>query len=370
MNAKRISFVLTIAILFTLSGCMSPEELSQPIESPSVLLPTSAADFPQLPPQIPGVSGASGWPAYIPADIPPLEGTITNVMEAPGSHVRLFFEGVSEQQLEAYLGQLQSLGYTLEYVVYVPEGVPNDSDERLKAGDYDAVRIARGAYDMTIEFGEELLTYDISTAAFSGSVQDSAGLEWPAGLASLVPQPEHCPINHMLPPQPDWVMITCRPADDAVLDDYLHLLQGAGFQPVETSLESVAPLHTYRLDALEVSLQQTSPTILSIEIKLVDQSLAAWPVSLEGLVPAPENCPVTSVIQPGGSDTIINCARQNDEVVANYLTVLSANGFVETGRMELKAGDPVSITLEKDNLEVCLMIATTDDLLIMVVQKP
>lgn len=38
--------------------------------------------------------------------------------------------------------------------------------------------------------------------------------------------------------------------------------------------------------------------------------------------------------------------------------------------MELEAGSPVSITLEKDNLEVRLMIATTEDLSIMVVQKP
>ena len=258
MIAKRIFFIFSIAFFFALPGCMPSEVVSQPTEPPQAALPTNDAASPQLPPRIPGASGASGWPAYIPADIPPLEGTITNVMEAPGSHVRLFFEGVSEQQLKEYLSQLQSMGYTLEYVVYVPEGIPNNSDERLKAGDYDAVRIARGAYDMTIEFGEELLTYDISTTAFANSTQDTAGLEWPAGLASLVPQPERCPIENMLPPQPDWVMISCHPADDAVLDDYLRLLQGAGFQPMETSVESVAPIYTYRLDALEVILQQTS----------------------------------------------------------------------------------------------------------------
>jgi len=38
--------------------------------------------------------------------------------------------------------------------------------------------------------------------------------------------------------------------------------------------------------------------------------------------------------------------------------------------MKPEAGSPISITLEKDNLEVSLMIATTEDLSIMVVQKP
>jgi len=70
------------------------------------------------------------------------------------------------------------------------------------------------------------------------------------------------------------------------------------------------------------------------------------------------------------SKTIVNCPRKNDEVLANFIALLSANGFVETSRMEFQPGSPVSVTLEKDNLEVHLMIATTEDLSIMVVQKP
>jgi len=370
MIAKRIFFIFSIAIIFALSSCMPPEVISEPAKPPQAAVPTNDAASPQLPPRIPGVSGASGWPAYIPAEIPPLDGTITDVMEAAGSHVRIFYSGVTKDQFEQYLRQLQDLGFSLEYIVYVREGVPDNSDERIKAGDYDAVKITRGEYQMNIEYGEEVLTYDVSTAGLSNLIPEQSEPIWPAELAGLIPQPERCPLDNFLPPSTGWFMLTCRPEDLNVLDDYRQALQAVGFQPNGSSEPGSVPSETYSMGEFQLTLQQTSAEILTIEIERVDPSLSAWPATLEGLVPAPENCPVKGVIQPGGSDTIVNCARQNDEVVANYLALLSANGFVETSRMELEAGSPVSVTLEKDNLEVRLMIATTEDLSIMVVQKP
>ncbi len=372
MFARRSLFIVSMMILFVLSACV-PQQITvhpMPEETPQLDLPTLVDSPTPITPPMPDFLGTADWPAYIPAEIPPLEGVITNVMEAPGSHVRMFYTGVTKDQFEHYLAQLVSLGFELEYIVYVREGFPDNSEERLKAGDYDAVRIKRGDYQMTIEYGEEVLTYDISTAAFAANMPSLAELDWPAELAGVVPQPERCPVDNMLPPTPEWFMLTCRPADTAVIEDYRSVLEGAGFQQMESPQINENPMYTYGLNDLKVTLQQTSAEALSIEIKRVNTPMAAWPAALEGQVPAPENCLVKTVIQPGDSDTIINCEPQDGEVVNNYLNLLAANGFTETSRMEIEAGNPVSITLEKDNLEVRLMIASIGGLSIMVTLKP
>lgn len=368
MSTKLLFSILAITITLTLSACNAPATPAtlpspEPVENPPLpqASPPSAL-------RIPGLGGSTEWPAYIPSEIPPLNGTITNVMEAAGSHVRLFYEGITKEQLEQYLSQLESLGYSLEYIVYVPEGFPDNSEERLKQGDYDAVRITRGEYQMNIEYGEEILTYDISTAAFAQSIPAAPKTNWPAGLAGLVPQPARCSLdNNILPDSTDWFMLTCRPEDSSVLDEYRQALEAAGFQPAASSDPQSS---AYVLGDLQIKLSQTTSEIISIEIKRVDSPRAVWPEALSGIIPAPENCPLNAVIQPGGTDFIISCASQSSEVVTNYLALLAANGFVETSRMELEAGNPVSITLEKAPLQVRLMIATTGELSIMVTQKP
>ncbi|MBN2258871.1 MAG: hypothetical protein JW704_13830, partial [Anaerolineaceae bacterium] len=135
------------------------------------------------------------WPDYIPDDIPEMEGNIRLVMDAPGSHVRIFYEDVTKNQLEQYLRLLEEEGFTLVYQVYVREGFPDNSEERLKKGDYDAVDITRGEYHMKISYGEDDITYDIYKSGFPAGLPASAGSEWPAELVNVVPKPERCALQ-------------------------------------------------------------------------------------------------------------------------------------------------------------------------------
>ncbi|MFL7792390.1 MAG: hypothetical protein AB8I69_09640 [Anaerolineae bacterium] len=114
--------------------------------------------------------GGSGseftWPESIPEDIPVLEGDISLVMEAPGSHVRIFYQNLTKRQVEQYLGQLEEKGFDLEYIVYTREGFPDNSDGRTKRGEYDAVDITKGEYHMRLEYSSDTTTYDIYATGF------------------------------------------------------------------------------------------------------------------------------------------------------------------------------------------------------------
>ena len=109
------------------------------------------------------------WPESIPDDIPILEGEIQMVMEAPGSHIRIFYQNLAQDQLERYLNLLEQEGFELEYIVYTREGFPDKSEEKHQRGDYDAIDITKGQYHMRIEHGSDITTYDIYTSGFQSS---------------------------------------------------------------------------------------------------------------------------------------------------------------------------------------------------------
>ncbi len=67
----------------------------------------------------------------IPSDIPALEGKISQVMTGQ-THIRIFYEGLSQKQFERYLEILYQNGFELEELVFVQEGFPDNSEERLK----------------------------------------------------------------------------------------------------------------------------------------------------------------------------------------------------------------------------------------------
>lgn len=160
MKSKWLKGTLGIVILFGALGC-------------GIGSSKGAIDTPAAPTiSYPGNSGIGfTWPEKIPPDIPVLEGDINLVMEAPGSHIRIFYRNLTKRQLEQYLDQLEKEGFDLEYIVYTREGFPDKSDERLKRGDYDAVDITKGEYHMRIEYGSDTTTYDIYTASFQDSTQ-------------------------------------------------------------------------------------------------------------------------------------------------------------------------------------------------------
>lgn len=112
------------------------------------------------------------WPESIPKDIPVLEGDISVVLEAPGSHIRIFYQNLPKSQVDQYLDQLKEEGFDLEYFVYTREGFPDKSEERIKRGEYDAVDITKGEYHMRLEYGEDTTTYDIYTSGFQDGTGD------------------------------------------------------------------------------------------------------------------------------------------------------------------------------------------------------
>ncbi|MBN2500869.1 MAG: hypothetical protein JXB38_08835 [Anaerolineales bacterium] len=111
-----------------------------------------------IPEGIPGVF--TEWPEDIPDDIPEFDAQIRLVMEGD-THTRIFYENISKKQLEEYLQTLEDAGFSLEYKVYVAEGHPDNSAERVKKGEYDAVYITKGDYELRIEWGEDTTVLDI-----------------------------------------------------------------------------------------------------------------------------------------------------------------------------------------------------------------
>ena len=60
---------------------------------------------------------------------------------------------------------LENAGFSLEYKVYVAEGHPDNSAESIKKGEYDAVYITKGDYELRIEWSEDTTVLDIYKSA-------------------------------------------------------------------------------------------------------------------------------------------------------------------------------------------------------------
>lgn len=331
------------------------------------------------------ISGSTTeWPAYIPADIPVFAGKIRNVMEAPGSRVRIFYEEVTQKQLEDYLHLLAQQGFELEYIVYVQEGFPDNSEERLKKGDYDAVDITKGEYHMNIGYGEGDIAYDIYISGFDTSavirtpIPTSDAVRWPEAVYDLIPQPANCPLLSVEQVTPQKHQIACQPEHNSVGDEYKQALQAAGFLPnlqlpaADGSLDG----SIYAWGSWEISVDQ--PDSGGMLITIVNTTSPApiqentWPVGLQGLVPEPGRCALGLVTQLWGTqDFMINCTPEDRQVVLEYLDQLSAAGFSETRRLQTPDGLLLSADFEKDGLRVELMAGTAaTDLIIMVRQTP
>jgi hypothetical protein len=149
MKDKWLKSIAGLLILFVVLGCGIGANVEERDTQATAISPPSGS----------GIEFA--WPESIPEDIPVLEGDIDLVMEASGSHIRIFYRNLSKRQVEQYLDQLEKEGFDLEYIVYTREGFPDDSEERTKRGEYDAVDITKGEYHMRLEHGSDTTTYDI-----------------------------------------------------------------------------------------------------------------------------------------------------------------------------------------------------------------
>jgi hypothetical protein len=360
---------ILLVILTAISACSTPVT---GVDNPTRSATQSAIDTaPQPPSSNPGWTtrgDAAVWPDYIPEDIPVLEGKIRQVMVAPESHIRIFYEDLTKDQIDKYLRLLEQKGFHLNYQVYVQEGFPDNSEERIKKGDYDAVDITRGEYHMNIGYGEGNISYDIYTSGFPEPIPTPAGLDWPVDLVNVVPKPERCPIESAAPDSTGGYQIACRPEDDAVANDYLQALQAAGYVPRESAIQSTGGV--YGKGDFDITVQQTSTLLMVISIYHRDLANTTWPAALTGIVPPPEGCPIKNVLATGGLNFMISCEGESDQLVQNYVDLLISEGFTETARMEMQNGDPVSVSLEKGNLIVQLMISSPSRFSIGISEKP
>ena len=85
--------------------------------------------------------------------------------------------------------------------------------------------------DEAIVISSGLLSQTISIEVIIKS--EPLQLQWPDDLAGLVPQPEQCEIESILPVSTGNYLITCTPADENALPIYLNSLADSGF--VETN---------------------------------------------------------------------------------------------------------------------------------------
>ena len=132
------------------------------------------------------------WPTYLPDDIPILNGDISLVLGSPDTNVRIFFQPLSSNQIDQYVEQCWKNGFEIRYLVYTREGFVDHSDEKLKAGDYDAVEMTKGEYWMRLEYGSDTVTLDINLPKTSNQERSTeVPLAWPEDIVDSVLQPEH-----------------------------------------------------------------------------------------------------------------------------------------------------------------------------------
>lgn len=307
------------------------------------------------------------WPDYIPDEIPEFKASIRNVMGG-GGRIRIFYQDVTRKQLDAYLRELEQMGYQLTYQVYIQEGFPDNSEERIKKGDFDAVDITNGMYHMNIAYGEGDISYDIDTDAFADAIPTPAGLEWPADLLGVVPKPERCLIDNVAPDGRGGYTITCIPQDEAVRDDYITALNAAGYLPRESHIVSASGV--YGRDDLDISVDQHSTAMMMIQIWRADPAKTTWPADLAGIVPQPEGCKIANVSNFSPGNYLISCKNEGGQMAVDYLNRLLSMGFNETNRMESQTGALLSSSLEKDKIRVQLMTSDLSGLVINITIGP
>ena len=233
MKSHWIQVMIIGITIFALAGCNVLQNSSGQSEAGNPLPPPDMGEGAQ---EFSGDFGDSQfgadakWPDYIPAEIPVLPGKIETVMVAPGSHIRLFYSKVSEKDIERYLATLEKEGFNLEYRIYIQEGFLDNSEEKRKRGEYDAVDITKGVFHMNLSHGAGPATYDIYTTGFQNAVEEAVAVAWPANLDGLLPQPDRCELVTITPNGQDGYHVTCKPEDDTVYQDYRTLLDSHGFQ--------------------------------------------------------------------------------------------------------------------------------------------
>ncbi len=375
MPRTKTIILLLLVSLFLLSGC-SKDDTHGENSIPDISDLTGEVVAPPA-----GFGGESGgfqfggsavWPDYIPTDIPELEGQISLVMVSAESHIRIFYENMSEDQIEGYLNELQESGFELEFIVYVSEGFPDNSEERIQKGEYDAVDITKGDYHMRLEFGGSEATYDIYTSGFEAEVIAATTPQWPNELGDLIPPPERCELTSVsqLNGYDEGYLIRCEPEDGEVFADYAEALYALGFYK-DPNIVSVNESENLWLTNGDTSVQMQYSLMSDLMLKIEKQQGNAapaleWPSQFEGLIPAPERCEITNLFP--SQDFLMDCKPEDADVLQDYLRVLEGLGFVQSHSVEGVNGEILTVTVTKDGISVELMAGSAESMMVRVAQ--
>lgn len=215
------------------------------------------------------------WPDSIPDDIPVLEGKIEVVMEAPGSHIRIFYSLVSEQQVSQYLAQLEAEDFQLEYIVYVQEGFADTSNDHIARSEFDAVDISKGPYHMRLEPGGGQATYDIYTAGFITpdlqSFITATPIAWPDDIPRQISPPANCEIDALAKLSTGGYQITFVCSDENVQAQFVDAMLVAGLAETER-------LENENGEIVEITLQDKDVTAKAMGAVYPYFTIQVWPV--------------------------------------------------------------------------------------------
>ncbi|MBN1630270.1 MAG: hypothetical protein JW990_10930 [Thermoleophilia bacterium] len=329
-----------------------------------------------------GATMLTGWPDYIPDDIPPLDTNIRTVMEGSTS-LRIFYSDLSQEQIDDYLSLLRANGFELTYVVYQDERYPDEeaAQERIEAGDFDAVNISKGDYHLDITYGGGDTTLDIQTSGFEDVYPYTPERNWPSDLAGVIPQPDGCRIEAVYAQDTGGYQIVCRPESPETVQAFVDALLAAGFAPV-------APRSGARVDPgsdypdvygrgdVEVTVDY-SPSVSTARITTwpVDvANLPAWPAALADIIPQPEGAVISMVQEWSELDYMIVCKPgappsaagggddESASLLAAYVAQLTAAGFTDLGRSKMEGDRMVEAVLYKDPFTVNLSLTVLGEM--------
>ncbi len=346
LHLQVVHAVLIAAVILSGCGANSGNDVSGPedgfeAESES----STGVPFETL------TEGSSrGWPDYIPDEIPRLEGEIESIWEAPESHIRMRYRNLSLDAVKEYLDLLESRGFSLEYRVYVQEGFPDRSEEKMARGDYDDVVITKGEYSLGISYNADP-TLDVYTSGFReeaiAATLEANRIEWPSAIPDSVPQIPDCDLQRADPGELSSYDLSCLKETEHVEEDYLLLLEDAGFEKKDRAIFENVVLEQVvyeNAEAIVYPLLGSTSSRFNVVIYIKDQSAPPqddlpegpvylvlpnqWPEGLDGLVPEPANCEITSASEYGGTHSV-HCVPTTENVFTDYMVRLTAAGFEE-----------------------------------------
>jgi hypothetical protein len=327
-----MKWVICIAVLITLilSGCAAP------------VPPSSSGTIPNKS----RISGQFGefsygeyakWPDYLPDDIPPIPADINTVI-AGQDRIRIFFDGLPENEFNAYLQLLQKNGFSLQFIVYEePYMSEGEAEAKLKQGNYDSVRITKGDYNMRIEYGNGQGTFDIdSWGQPEGTVIDS-GPKWPQELAGILGAPDNCTIQSVRPGQDGGTVIMCESTNTSLFQDYMADLSSQGFELGKQSKSQNDDIieATYIKGSMGVVLYNYRPGMIGITVRtgmdageFFGESInGGWPKGLPASLPEFPGAVVQSAIPLGDKTLQIMIKLNNAADIQAYRNLLLQSGF-------------------------------------------